>query len=1091
MKIKNIKYFLTCLLCFSVIFGNTSLIVSADQEQSSSFSDNILSNDASVPSVDPFENDFRYSTELYNNTNGLPSSEVNDVAQTKDGFIWIGTHADLVRYDGKNFEEFSLEEKFSGVQSLYVDSQDRLWIGSDSCGIAVMDNGKITYWYDDDGLATGSVTALTEDGDGNIYAATKQGVAVINEDMKLSSVGDERIANKKIINLQAGADGVIYGLDADSCIFTVKNGKLEKYFYSNSYSATCMIPDPENAGYIYFASYNMVIRGSFDAFASKDESIYQQMELANLGILEEIDNIEYIDGMLWISTGTDVYTFKTSPLSPGKEYDVMCLRDIPVKNSIGHIKTDYQGNMWITSSRQGLMKIVPNRFEDVNAKYELPENLVNTVIAKDNKLYIATGKGLTFIDGNNAVTDITYNEVYYFDEFSNKNNENMSFLKGVCENNQVSCVLNDSKGRLWVSVPSAIMACLQGKTLHSFTEKYSEDMPGLESIDIQAMKELKDGTMLLGSDAELAVIKDFKLIKSYGREEGLENPSVLTIEEGENGDILIGSDGGGIYIINGDTVRNISTQDGLTSGVVKRIKKDRTRDIYWIITSNSVACMTQDGKITTVSEFPSRSNYDLFQNSRDDMWILSEKGVYIVPTEQMIANHDITFTLYTSENGMPCTPAANSNSCLDEKGDLYIAGTTGVVRVNIEKNFDIHDNYKIAVPYISADGKMIYPDKNGDFHISSDVRKLVVYSYVLNSSLISPTVSYRLEGFEDKGTTVSYSGLAPIDYTNLSGGDYWFSLNVTDSVSNKWHDLTVTIQKDKAFYEQIWFYILIGLLDLLILAVAAQLIWLLRMKKIRQKYREEVEKERINAELQTASKIQTGSMPDVFPPFPDRTEFDIFASMDPAKEVGGDFYDFFLIDEDHLCMVMADVSGKGVPAALFMMSAKIIISDYAEMGRSPAEILTAANAKMSAGNPEKMFVTVWIGILEISTGRLTAANAGHEYPILMQPNGKFEMLRDKHGPMICFIKKFSYREYEMELKPGAKLFLYTDGVPESTDSEQQMFGMDRLLEALNRRTDASAAQILKNVRGAVDRFVGGAEQFDDLTMMCLEYKKTL
>ena len=229
-------------------------------------------------------------------------------------------------------------------------------------------------------------------------------------------------------------------------------------------------------------------------------------------------------------------------------------------------------------------------------------------------------------------------------------------------------------------------------------------------------------------------------------------------------------------------------------------------------------------------------------------------------------------------------------------------------------------------------------------------------------------------------------------------------------------------------------------------------------------------------------------LPSVFPPFPDRTKFDIYASMDPAKEVGGDFYDFFLVDDDHLCLVMADVSGKGVPAALFMMASKIILANYAKMGKSPSEILTAANAAICSNNREDMFVTVWLGILELSTGKLTAANAGHEYPVIMKPDGKFELYKDKHGFVIGGMAGLKYKEYTIDMKPGSKLFLYTDGVPEATNSDKELFGNERMVAALNEKPDGSPQEILKTVRSSVDAFVKDAEQFDDLTMLCLEYK---
>ena len=248
------------------------------------------------------------------------------------------------------------------------------------------------------------------------------------------------------------------------------------------------------------------------------------------------------------------------------------------------------------------------------------------------------------------------------------------------------------------------------------------------------------------------------------------------------------------------------------------------------------------------------------------------------------------------------------------------------------------------------------------------------------------------------------------------------------------------------------------------------------------------EKERINTEMNLARDIQASMLPHIFPPFPDRKEFEIYASMDPAKEVGGDFYDFFLIDSDHMGLVMADVSGKGVPAALFMMASKIILQSVAMMGRSAGEILTKTNEAICSSNQAGMFITVWTGILEISSGKLTAANAGHEYPVLKRADGDFELFKDKHGFVIGGMEGIRYKEYELQLNPGDKLFLYTDGVPEATDANQELFGTERMIEALNRGKDHSPEQVLQCVRQAVDDFVKDAEQFDDLTMLCLEYK---
>ena len=247
------------------------------------------------------------------------------------------------------------------------------------------------------------------------------------------------------------------------------------------------------------------------------------------------------------------------------------------------------------------------------------------------------------------------------------------------------------------------------------------------------------------------------------------------------------------------------------------------------------------------------------------------------------------------------------------------------------------------------------------------------------------------------------------------------------------------------------------------------------------------EKERVGTELALATRIQADMLPNKFPAFPDRQEFHVFASMTPAKEVGGDFYDFFFVDDDRLALVIADVSGKGIPAAMFMMMAKNMIQNQAMAGHSPQEVLGTVNQLICENNKEEMFVTVWFGILDLGSGILTAANAGHEYPIIKTPDGPFEVFKDKHGFVLGTMEGMRYKEYELHLEPGAKLFVYTDGLSEAQNSEEELFGRNRIVQALNSAMDESPEGLLRAVDEAVGEFVGDAEQFDDLTMLCVEY----
>ena len=247
------------------------------------------------------------------------------------------------------------------------------------------------------------------------------------------------------------------------------------------------------------------------------------------------------------------------------------------------------------------------------------------------------------------------------------------------------------------------------------------------------------------------------------------------------------------------------------------------------------------------------------------------------------------------------------------------------------------------------------------------------------------------------------------------------------------------------------------------------------------------EKERLGTELDIANRIQASMLPNTFPAFPERDEFDVYALMKPAKSVAGDFYDFFLIDNDHLGVVMADVSGKGIPASLFMMMAKIIISNIAQLDIPPHEVLERANERICINNDEDMFVTVWFGIITISTGHVVAANAGHEFPVLQNEDGVYELFRDRHGFVIGGMPGVRYRDYEFNLREGQTLFLYTDGVPEATTAENEQFGTERMVEALNKKQNADPQELVHYMLRTVDDFDGDVPQFDDITMLAIRY----
>ena len=245
---------------------------------------------------------------------------------------------------------------------------------------------------------------------------------------------------------------------------------------------------------------------------------------------------------------------------------------------------------------------------------------------------------------------------------------------------------------------------------------------------------------------------------------------------------------------------------------------------------------------------------------------------------------------------------------------------------------------------------------------------------------------------------------------------------------------------------------------------------------------------RIDAELEFARTIQYSSLPSVFPPYPSRTDFDIWAGMDTAKEVGGDFYDFYLLGEDHLAFLIADVSGKGIPAAMFMMSAKSVLKSLAEGGMPLEEVFRQGNQRLCEGNDTGMFLTAWMGVLNTRCGLLRFVNAGHNPPLLRRGSGQFEYLKARSGFALAGMEGMRYRPHEVQLAPGDEIFLYTDGVTEASDVQEQFYGQERLLAVLNGSVGMDARAMGQAVKTDLERFVGEAEQFDDITMLALQYK---
>ena len=1023
-----------------------------------------------VPAVDPVSRSESFTAVLYNNTNGLPTSEANDIAQTGEGFIWIGSYSGLIRYDGKTFERMDSTGGLASVVRLYVDQKDRLWIGTNDGGVAMMDRGELRQWTMADGLGSDKIRTITGDGEGRIYVGTTAGITVFDEALQPRPLDDPRIADAYMEKMVPGPDGLFSCTTNAGDYFTLRGTEVVHYI---DHTQTCVqgissvLPDADAPGQLYVGTSDSVLYHG-DLTKGLD-----QMETVDVSPLYNIGDIARFGSQIWICGVNGIGVIDDEGFH--------LLESLPMDNSARIGMIDYEGNLWFTSSRQGVMKLVPNQFSDVFARYGLPSTVVNSTCMYDGRLFIATDTGLIVLGDSERMEHLPLQSA----KTASGEDLGCADLLELLDGSRIRSVIRDSRGRLWISTWRSVgLLCYDGHSVTAFT---AED--GLLSDRVRAVCEAEDGAILAVVTGGVNVIRDGRVTAGWGEKDGIANSESLTAAVAPNGDIILGSNGGGIYVVGKDgAVRCIDTKDGLSSGIVMRVKYDANNHVFWLVTSNSIAWMTEDYQVNTVRGFPYPNNFDLYENSRGDMWILSSDGIYVVPTEELLKNGEIKPVHYGIANGLPCIATSNSYSELTEAGDLYIAGSAGVAKVNLEASLENVSDLKQAVPFLDADGVRLYPDESGGFALPAKVRKLTVYGFVFNYSLTDPQITYFLDGFDKEAVTLSRSELGPVTYTNLPGGSYEFVMELKDAMGRGSKTLSVSIVKEKALYEHWWFYLVIGLAAALAAALLIRAYIRRKMLLLEEKHREDAKRERLENELQMAAQIQASMLPRTFPAFPERKEFDLFASMDPAKEVGGDFYDFFLIDEDHLGLVIADVSGKGIPAALFMMVSKAMLKNSALSGQSPAAVLESVNRQVCENNQEDMFVTVWLGVLEISTGRLTAANAGHEYPALKAPDGGFALYKDKHGLVVGGMDDMIYQEYELRLTPGAKLFVYTDGIPEATNRDNELFGTERMLAALNQNGDADPEELLQSVRRAVDSFVGNAEQFDDLTMLCLEYR---
>ncbi|MBR3305952.1 MAG: HD domain-containing protein [Lachnospiraceae bacterium] len=732
-----------------------------------------------------------YTAILYDSSGGLPTSEANTILQSSDGFIWIGSYSGLIRYDGTSFERFDSSTGISSVYSLFEDSSGRIWIGTNENGIACYDHGCFRFYGQESALRSYSIRAIAQDRLGNIIIATTQGLACVGTDNELRLIDDERINMEYISSITADSSGLIYGITSNGEVFTLDRLHVVRFcdrYHFGDYTVTSVYPSPENEKIIYMGTTSTLIL----VVNAEDLTVKQEL---GTGSHANINSLLSSGGLLWTAATNGVGYFDES-------MNYAELDDLPMDNSVGHIMKDHEGNLWFTSTRQGVMKLVPDRFSDISSLAGLEPMVINSTLVKDGLLYLGgdTGTGLTIID---------------LRDYSTVENDITRFLQGV----RIRCLFADAAGDIWI--------CTKGDTglVHCRSNGEIECLNSAAGLDCGQVRDViqrRDKSLAVATDNGLYIVENDAVTKHYGQDDGINNLAILSVEEGPDGVLYLGSDGDGIYTIKNSRIRRLHYDAGLTSGVVMRIKYDAQRDLFWLITSNSIQYL-KEGKITAVSSFPYSNNYDIFFDDNGGAWVLASNGIYITRADSLIKNENIEYSFYNLKSGLPYITTGNSRSFLDEEGKLYIAGTTGVCLVNINGNEKRNTRVRLSVPAVEIDDRIVNVPDDGLIEMPAGARRLVIRPYALTYGLANPRISYRLEGFDREAAITTKQDLAPVIYTNLDGGRYTFCLSVINDETGEAEDsLKLVITKESSVYESPLFWLL---LMTLVIGSVALMIW--------------------------------------------------------------------------------------------------------------------------------------------------------------------------------------------------------------------------------------------------------------------------
>ncbi len=749
-----------------------------------------------------------YVATVYNEQNGLPTGEANTVLQTSDGYIWIGSYGGLIRYNGSEFRNYSVENAIvsSSIRSLFEDSEGRLWIGTNDVGVVVMEDNVFTEIASPEDNSFLCVRGFAEDADGRVYAASNSGIAEI-ADGKIIPYQVPEVMGNTVYAVAVDSRNRVWGCMNNGACAVVKDGALVDIVTSDRLLNDCEIYSvaaTKDGRIVLGTSSNCVAVLDFksDSLAKEDIEIttYSTGEVTTHNSITASKSghilASGINGMAVIGSDGSVTEFGENERAMSVNVSVI----------------DYENDLWLASSAYGIIKYSRGCFTSPNDEAQLENVTLNTVAFAAGNCYIGTDTGLIICDKDWKRVENIVTEKF----------------EGV----RIRCIIVDDDENVWLaSYSDFALVCYNTKD-GTITEYSSA--AGLVGDKARVVAQMSDGRIVLGTQSGVSVLVDGVITENYDYNSGMSNPSVLCFGEGENGEILVGSDGDGIYEIKDGKVTNHGFSCGLGEGVVLRMLKNSDGE-GWFVSAGSSLYYWTGSEFTRLTNFAKGAGSIFEFYDKDGMlWILQNNGIMAVDKEQLLSGVRPDPTNYGYNHGMTGSLNANTWHWLDDDGTLYLATRNGISEFRFKGVENILP--VVMIDSVTADGKV--SEQPAQLKLDSTVQRITIdFSALSFTDTTELRLAYQLKGFDEVNILDSKS--SSISYTNLPGGNYvfeaWAYNPENPEIISK---VTLPISKEKTIIEQPLFWIVFVVLVVLLAFWAAQLVGRARLNQIKRRQQE-------------------------------------------------------------------------------------------------------------------------------------------------------------------------------------------------------------------------------------------------------------